>query len=476
MSGRAIVLRGDAAHLPLPDASVDLIVTSPPYFGLRSYTDTCRICLDIKANGLDPAATLTDYDRHVQISHHYDGQIGSEATPHAYLEALWACTAEWMRVLKPEGSLFVNLGDKYSGAQAQNYNDISNRRSSDSAEFWRRTDPKRTGIPNKSLMGMPWRYALGCIDDLGLILRAEIVWAKPNGLPESVTDRVRRSHEQVFHFTRQPRYYSAVDEVREAHVPDSHQRGKGGERVSGNGVRHRQFASSKAEYNPLGKLPGSVWEISSAPLTVPARLGVDHFAAYPPELVRRIVLGWSPAAVCTACGQGRRPVVDKPGLSGGDNNTERRVNGRYFASGFNGGQKLWERRMAQPDRITGYACACTPYAERDEPAVVLTDADTGEPFTAQLARTVKAYNLAGWTPPPARPAVVLDPFGGTGTTALVASVHGRTGISVDRSADYCRLARWRVSDPAERARAMHVPKPPPVPEGQASLFDEEVTA
>jgi len=73
---------------------------------------------------------------------------------------------------------------------------------------------------------------------------------------------------------------------------------------------------------------------------------------------------------------------------------------------------------------------------------------------------------------PTRPALVLDPFGGTGTSSLVADVLGRTGITVDRSADYCRLARWRTRDPGERARALGVPKPPPVPEGQASLFDE----
>ena len=81
----AAVIRGDARALPLPDASVDLIVTSPPYFGLRDYG--------------------------------YAGQIGSEGTPAEWLEALWACTAEWVRVLKPEGSLFVNLGDKYAGSR-----------------------------------------------------------------------------------------------------------------------------------------------------------------------------------------------------------------------------------------------------------------------------------------------------------------------------------------------------------------------
>jgi hypothetical protein len=76
-------------------------------------------------------------------------------------------------------------------------------------------DPS-TGRDPKSLLGLPWRYAIGCIDHLGLILRAEMIWSKPNGLPESVTDRVRRSHEQWFHFTKEPRYFSAVDEVREA--------------------------------------------------------------------------------------------------------------------------------------------------------------------------------------------------------------------------------------------------------------------
>src|SRR5690606_37517129 len=69
-----------------------------------------------------------------------------------------------------------------------------------------------------SLMGLPWRYAIGCIDDLDLILRAETVWSKPNGLPEAVTDRVRRSHEQWFHLVKEPRYYTAIDELREPHV------------------------------------------------------------------------------------------------------------------------------------------------------------------------------------------------------------------------------------------------------------------
>jgi site-specific DNA-methyltransferase (cytosine-N4-specific) len=357
----AIVTRGNAADLHLPDESVDLIVTSPPYFGLRSYQDG---------------------------GEHYSGQIGDEATPTEYLDALLACTREWMRVLKPGGSIFVNLGDKYAGSPSGPRTPMGDgyTRDYENREFQSRRRVQQAAPP-KSLQGLPWRYAIRCIDDLGLILRAEIVWAKPNGLPESVTDRVRRSHEQVFHFVKQPRYFSAVDEVREPQSSAAHHQryseaaagyankyhGKDGQAGRGG------WSKPMGALNPLGKLPGSVWTIPTAPLRVPEELGIDHFAAYPPELVRRIVLGWSP--------------------KGG---------------------------------------------------------------------------------------VVLDPFAGTGTTMLVASVHGRVGIGVDLSADYCRLAQWRTTDEKQRAKAAGVkpkpakkPKPQPVAEvvalevpGQIDLFSE----
>ena len=405
----AIVLRGDARSLPLPDESVDLIVTSPPYFGLRSYTDTveCLTCINWRREGRDVRQAWPDYDQHVRDVHqqHYDGQIGSEATPAEFVAALISCTRDWIRVLRPSGSLFVNLGDKYSGA--------------------------------KSLLGLPWRYALGCVDDLGLILRAEIVWAKPNGLPESVTDRVRRSHEQLFHFTRRPRYFAAVDEIREQYDAPRATRTMGNvDPGRGDFGKPMQRRDAVATMNPLGKLPGSVWTIPSAPLTVPAHLGIDHFAAFPPALIRPIVLGWSPSGVCTACGEGRRPVTVADYQTVVAPTPDRRV-AALSTTGHSGrgrGNEAPYGNARRETTITGYACACpTPDA-------------------------------------PTRPAVVLDPFGGTGTTALVASVLGRTGITVDRSADYCRLAKWRTQDPGERCRVIGAPKPPPVPEGQDALF------
>ncbi len=409
----ALVLRGDARALPLPDASVDLIVTSPPYWSLRDYRDG--------------DASLS-------------GQIGAESTPGEYIDNLLECTREWMRVLKPEGSLWLNLGDKYSqrpgqfGPQGKSGQRATRSQAATYADAPARRDPEY-GVAPKSLLGLPWRYAIACIDHLGLILRAEVIWSKPSAMPESVTDRVRRAHEQWFHLVKQPQYFAAVDEVREPHVAPPKVRGVGGYDGANGQARHG-FTSNQ---HPLGKLPGSVWEIASQPLTVPSELGVSHFAAFPMELPRRIIRGWSPSGICTECGEGRRPMVNsvkstsRPGI---------RVARRDEATlAPKGGNALNEGRCGDYDRtITGSTCACpTP------------DALT-------------------------RPAVVLDPFGGTGTTALVASVLGRRGVTVDRSADYCRIAQWRTTDPGERARALGLPKPPPVPDGLEALFDPaEVT-
>ncbi|MER5622480.1 DNA methyltransferase [Streptosporangium sp. NPDC002544] len=394
----AIVLRGDARQLPLPDASVDLIVTSPPYWSLRDYRDG--------------EASLA-------------GQIGNEPTPQEYIAALLDCTAEWARVLKPEGSIFVNLGDKYANRTRGAW------RGSSDGHTWRADSPRYIrpkDFPEKSLLLLPERYRIGAVDQLGLIARAVIIWDKPNGLPESVTDRVRRSHEDWVHLTKLPRYYSAIDEIRNP-VSD-YTRKPGARRSTPPGQRRRAMADT---VNPLGSLPSSVWEIPTEPFKVPAALGVDHFAAFPTAWPRRIIRGWSPTGICTECGEGRRPVSavtaidDRPG----------RVQGRAHDAlvGAHGSDGRAGSRRSRVSTVTGYACACP------EPTA------------------------------PTRPAVVLDPFGGTGTTALVASTLGRRGVTVDRSAAYCRIATWRTTNRGERARALGLPRPPAEPEGHPRLFE-----
>jgi DNA modification methylase len=415
-TGTARIIRGNALALPLADESVDLVCTSPPFFGLRSYQDGGK---------------------------HYEGQIGDEATPAEFVDALIAATREMIRVLKPSGSIWVNLGDRYAGGGMGGHSAglVGTKPQGEGNSYRRDTRP---GVPAKSLIGIPWRYALRAIDDLGLILRAEIIWSKPNGLPESVTDRVRRSHEVWFHFTKSPRYYSAVDEIREPHEhPTQVARDLArGHATQGkiNGDR-RDNGASNLGGNPLGKLPGSVWEIPTQPLTVPDHLGVDHYAAFPLEWPRRIIAGWSPPGICTACGQGRRPVAQQVDerYAAARRGVQRTTDAdfqRHVGRSSGGTASEISHGIVRPDyRITGYACACP---------------DTTAPTT---------------------PAVILDPFGGTGTTALAAKAAGRTGITIDMSADYCRLARWRTTDPGQLASALQVDKPAPVAPDQLDLLE-----
>jgi DNA modification methylase len=415
------VIQADSRHLPLPDDSVDLVVMSPPYFGLRSYTDG---------------------------GEHYDGQIGAEPTPQEYIDNLLAVTRECVRVLKPTGSLFVNLGDKYASHEGNRGGGGSLSSRSDAG---RNAAPRGAGltgggmIRSKSLLLLPQRYAVRCLDELGLICRANIVWAKPNGLPESVTDRVRRSHEDWFHFTLSPRYYSAVDNIREPHAVDwrrKYPNGPGGQKRGNEGG-----GLSSTKQNPLGKLPGSVWTVATEPLRLPADLDVDHFAAFPTEWPFRIVRGWSPQRVCSACGEGRRPIAERLAPDGRERSTTAARDPSWQAIN----RADWQENVRRI--ITGEACACP---------------DTSAPST---------------------PGVVLDPFGGTGTTAHVAHALGRHGISVDGSADYCRIAshpeviakraekvteKLGLTPPKRRRKAAPV-VPLAAPYEQDSLFGEEAS-
>jgi DNA modification methylase len=418
----AIAIQGNAMHLPLPDECVDLVVTSPPYFGLRSYTDDGR-----------PVP----------------GQVGGESTPSEFIDALIAATAEMVRVLKPSGSIFVNLGDKYSGSapgrrDKESMQKLDQRLGRLGASALDRAGPvpihrpSDGGIRAKSLMLLPERYRIAAVDRLGLIARAVIVWDKPNGLPESVCDRVRRSHEDWVHLTKMPRYFSAIDEIREAVLhPDWSRPGLStGPSKEIRGVSPTSALRNQAYVpNPLGKLPSSVWRIPTSPLSLPVELGVDHFAAFPPEWPKRIIQGWSPADVCVKCGEGRRPVTERT-FTGSYSDTEAaKQQLRGVMSGGIAKVTLGQTAHIQR-RITGVACGCT------DPTALTT------------------------------PAIILDPFGGTGTTVMVAHALGRVGISIDLSYDYCRVAQWRTNDRAQIAKVRDeiFRKPVPQSEDQTSLF------
>ena len=238
---------GDALTVlrTLPDASVDCCVTSPPYFGLRDYG--------------------------------VDGQMGAESSPAEYVEAMRAVFAEVRRVLADDGTLWLNLGDSYSGGNRRTYDtDGGKTRARGHAE------PRPlTGIPEKNLLGIPWRVAFALQDD-GWTLRNSIIWHKPNAMPESVTDRLSGRHENLFMLTKGRRYWFDLDAVREPHA-ESTVAAATRARIPYAAPGQRANLKTRGMHG-VGANPGDVWSINTRPFAD------AHFAVYPVELPERCIL------------------------------------------------------------------------------------------------------------------------------------------------------------------------------------------
>lgn len=234
-NGGGVILVGDVREQlrTLPEASVHCVVTSPPYWGLRDYG--------------------------------VEGQLGLEPTPEEHVTAMVEVFREVRRVLRDDGTAWVNYGDCYAPSL-----------------------PNGAGLKPKDLVGMPWRVAFGLQAD-GWYLRSDIIWAKPNPMPESVTDRPTKSHEYVFLLSKSPRYFYDADAVRE---PDSG-------RASGNGFAGRQGGARQTNVSGgRGREerhePGSgrnlrdVWTVATHPFPG------AHFATFPPDLIRPCIRAGCP--------------------------------------------------------------------------------------------------------------------------------------------------------------------------------------
>jgi DNA modification methylase len=273
----------------IPDNSVDCIVTSPPYWGLRDY-------------GGEP------------------DQIGLEETPEEYVEALRIVFAECARVLKDAGTCWLNLGDTYAKDSA----------SGPQGKTGQRADRRFTAaarateaVPPKNLLGLPWRVAFALQAD-GWFIRAENIWAKRNIMPEAVTDRTTRAHEQIFMLTRSPRYFYDADAIREESDPEQEAHNQ---RYAKEYAEHSRKVPTRGQpgnVNSLGihSRPGkggrnarSVWTISSTPSRH------DHFASFPVEIPRRCI-----AAGCPEGGV----VLDPFSGTGTTGEAARRLGRRYI--------------------------------------------------------------------------------------------------------------------------------------------------
>jgi DNA modification methylase len=289
------ILTGDvrAVLATLPDESVDCCVTSPPYWGLRSY--------------LPPDHP----QKHLEI--------GSEPTVHEWVMTMVEVFGEVRRVLKPEGTLWLNLGDSYAGARPtqgvtppsssstlRGNGHIGGGPKAQRMTAMRcrdnhavpRSDVRQDGLKPKDMVGQPWRVAFA-LQDAGWWLRQEIIWAKRSPMPESVRDRFTKSHEHVFLLAKSPTYYFDAESIQEPSTErspgnKSHKYTAAYEADSAD-EKHRTKAgllefSRKQQQNGANSTrnPRSVRWLASEPFRG------AHFATYPPELIRPFVLAGCP--------------------------------------------------------------------------------------------------------------------------------------------------------------------------------------
>lgn len=259
------ILHGDCRETlkGMEAESVHCIVTSPPYYGLRDYG--------------------------------VDGQIGLEETPEAYVAEMVSLFREARRVLREDGTLWLNLGDSYASV-AGGYSDTGSRGTSASISAktqsavrkgTNRTPP--TGLKAKDLIGIPWRVAFA-LQAEGWYLRQDIIWHKPNPMPESVTDRCTKSHEYVFLLAKSSKYYYDAEALREENSPTSRpwtpkSKTDASEKTNAVGAGHdgkRSVALGD------GRNKRSVWSISTQAFSE------AHFATMPPELAETCIKAGCP--------------------------------------------------------------------------------------------------------------------------------------------------------------------------------------
>jgi DNA modification methylase len=379
-----LFIQVDARRIPLADQSVHCVVTSPPYFGLRDYKVA--------------------------------GQIGLEPTPDEYVRAMVQVFREVWRVLRDDGTLFLNIGDSYAGSGRGGTPETSPYFGKMAMNVCSAGlgNKETHGLKPKDLIGIPWLLAFALRAD-GWYLRQDIIWHKPNPMPESVRDRCTKSHEYVFLLTKSARYFYDAEAVKVpaiyAHRNDSRSRGSFAGKT--NAMPGREAFRSFKEFSNRR----SVWTISTESCRE------AHFATFPTALVKPCIMaGTSERGCCAECGAPWMRIVERvrePSRPGNDS----KVTGVTLVDGNRDPQRHVSRTVGQT-WVPGCKCGA-----------------------------------------PTMPCTVFDPFSGSGTTASVATALGRRGIGTELSRDYIDIARRRVeaiySKISKRPKRPKRPRPDP---------------
>ena len=251
--------QSNASELPVDDESIDCVVTSPPYWGLRDY-------------GVDE-------------------QIGLESTPEKYVENMVNVFREIKRVLKSSGTVWLNIGDSYvsNPISANGANEVRSNEETGGLQkgYSRRVTYRGGTLKPKDLVGIPWMVAFALRAD-GWYLRSDIIWNKPNPMPEPVKDRPTKSHEYIFLLTKSPTYYYDADAIREPLDTPLH---KPGNKTAYGVVMRTDFGTDAMDRvwgNPSGRNKRSVWTVNTHPYPD------AHFATFPEKLVEPCILAGSP--------------------------------------------------------------------------------------------------------------------------------------------------------------------------------------
>lgn len=375
----------------LPDESVHCVITSPPYWSLRNYF--------------------------------VKGQIGLEETPEEWTEKMVAVFREVRRVLRKDGTCWVNVGDAYAATSKGTGGDGSTSTLNAKYEDGKfatdgkqhptmqphKIDLDRSHLKPKDLIGLPWRFAFALQRD-GWFLRSDIIWSKPNPMPESVTDRPTKAHEMVFLLAKAARYFYDADAVREEATYSGKVITLGSKSFSkGQAIGAHKPPSGNALKDTYIVCPGrnlrSVWSIPTYPFPG------AHFATFPPKLVERCLrAGSSEKGCCPECGAPWKREVE--------------ASGGTIGKGWHDHSKDQSEGQEQIDPETISKIRSGGY--KRETVGWKPTCDCG--YTTQV------------------PCTVLDPFGGSGTTAIVAVSNARNAILIELNEEYVTMAERRIYD------------------------------
>lgn len=503
----------------IPSNSVRCIVTSPPYYGLRDYGTATWLGGDehCKHEGkkrqsntgrIKPEHKQASNDHHKDVSYgncikcgaiRIDDQIGLEKTPEEYIAKMVEIFRECRRILTDDGTLWLNIGDSYwgSGNAGSHTGETLNmgKKTAGYGATKGHTVQKHAIIKPKDLIGIPWMLAFALRAD-GWWLRQDIIWNKPNPMPESVQDRCTKSHEYIFLLTKSPKYYYDSYAVRQPLAENSISRleqdienQKGSSRENGNTRQERPMKAVQKNVNSMRPWPHgivrdrllnydskekqlrpnverggyesesdlpapantankkSVWTISTKPFTG------AHFATFPEDLIVDCIrAGTSEHGKCSTCGQPWMRVVQKQNV-GNDGNTntkydEKSAAGRLAKKRDAARQQQGQEFVDNTKTITWWpSCECHGKFITEK-IIILPDDPEYDADSDENYYEVKTYMPdIPLDQHPVSPDIVLDIFGGAGTTAVVAKKLLRDFVLVELNEKYVKeIAVPRMQD------------------------------